>query len=276
MIPSPIIYLTSIILMLNDPLHIYTMKRSNTTSMTSFTLPDLHKQAAAIFDFTSDGDSIRVTVPINSTWNYWEHWLNPHSFICDEVTSVSGRGFVEIYYFDDPSSSRGLHLRSGESMSFGPRSSSTWRRAYSTRDQEDFVANLKGDRSFHRNVCSAIIDRDRMAFLSSTPILLRQMLAFLGLFQFSRPFRECILDLMLAIQLRAIFYANGFWIHHPTIPFFWWWEWRQIWGEPRVPEWAYEFRWKMLKVITYTVQGICYWVGRLFLGMKGSYPEYTP
>ncbi|EFE34614.1 uncharacterized protein ARB_06377 [Trichophyton benhamiae CBS 112371] len=250
------------------------MKRSNTTSITSFTLPDQQGQVAAIFDFSEDGDSILITTPKKSSWEYWKHWLNPHSSICDEITCLAGVAVIKVYYPDDPLSSRGGELRSGESISFGPGASSTWFRD-SHYNQEDLIVSLKGDKSFHRNICSAIIDRDRMAFLSSTPFLLRQLLSLLGLFQFSRPFREWILDLMLAIQLRAIFYSNGFWIYHPTIPFFWWWEWRQIWGEPRVPEWAYRFKWQMQMVITYTVQGICYWVGRIFLGMKGSYSEYT-
>lgn len=239
------------------------MQRSNTTSQTNFCLPNSDGEPAAIFDFENEG-SFRVTVPSNSKWKYWYHWESQDASLCSAVNVLEGKIVISIAY----SLRSGLVFGGkGTKRSFEPSTRRGWRNSNYTkrsRDPVDLVVNLVGDEAFHRNVCSAILDRERMASLASTPILLRLFLSLLAIFAPSA--REWILDMMLAIQLRMMFYDHGFWVIH--------------WMFPALvrPQWQSACRlvWRMQKGATYTVQGLCYWVGRLFLGMKGRYPEYTP
>ncbi|KAK2733486.1 hypothetical protein FQN57_002095 [Myotisia sp. PD_48] len=249
------------------------MQRSKTSSKNSLCLPGSNGQPAAIFDFAGDAYSFRITVPSGSNWQYWYHWQSPNSSLCDKVRCIDGSIVIIV---DSPPQLRGFTQFGGRGreISFDPHTMSSWFLDSTRRRGDDLVVDLTGDESFHRNVCSAIIDRDSIAFLTSTPVLLRYLLSLLALYAPS--IREWILDVLLAIQLRMIFYAYGFWILHWTIPFLWWWHMRQIWGRPRPPPWAYKLDWQFRKYITYSVQAMCFWVGKLLLGMKDRYPEYTP
>ncbi|KAK2882605.1 hypothetical protein FQN49_000177 [Arthroderma sp. PD_2] len=252
------------------------MQRSKTASETTFRLPGPDGQPVVIFVFARRGEPFCVAIPENSDWRYWDHWESPNSSICTSVKVLDGVVVASICDIPDRRSSTNVGGK-GTKISFPPDTISTWcSRRLPRLKPEDLIVTLVGDEDFHRNICSAITDRDRMASLASTPFPLRYLLSFLNIFSFFRPLRKWILDIMLAIQLRMIFYTYGFWVRYPTIPFFWWWRCRQIWGEPRVPEWAFRLDWQMETRLAYIVQSSCYWIGKLLLGMKGSYPEYAP
>lgn len=64
--------------------------------MTSFIFPDSNRRASYCLDFASGRDSVRVTIPNNSAWKYWEDLLNPHSPSAMSLRALAGTAFVEV------------------------------------------------------------------------------------------------------------------------------------------------------------------------------------
>lgn len=92
--------------------------------------------------------------------------------------------------------------------------------------------------------------------------------------RFSPRLREALLSTVLRIQLQTILYAHDFREYHGYIPLTWPWI-AQIAGGVRPPQWAQNLQTQTFYWIAGVVMATCYWLGRLVLGMKGRYPEYT-
>lgn len=122
-----------------------------------------------------------------------------------------------------------------------------------------------------RNICSAILDRDVFPNLTSTPFWLKGLFALLA---FVPSWKACMLNVMLWTQLQTIFYAHDFHLYHGHIPLGSLWM-HQIWPS-RPPRWAERSQLRTLYIISRVVMTSIYWIGRLFLGMRGEYVEYTP
>lgn len=79
---------------------------------------------------------------------------------------------------------------------------------------------------------------------------------------------------MLRIQLLNIFAYHGVHIYHGHIPVTWPWTAQPFGGQP--PDWASRAQVQSMYLILRVVMSVSYWVGIIFLGMRGEYDEYTP
>ena len=70
-------------------------------------------------------------------------------------------------------------------------------------------------------------------------------------------------------------YADGFYEYHGRIDLTWIY-WYQLFAGGRAPEYIYNLQKRIMVLISRVVMASCYWFGRLILGMKGRYPQYTP
>lgn len=150
-----------------------------------------------------------------------------------------------------------------------------WRSSEKNEGQ-DFVAELVTENGaygeiLYRNICSAILDADRFPNLTSTPLWLRALFAALTWFP---QLRSWLVAKMLSVQLEAIYHEHDYRLIHGWVPFTWPWR-MQPWA-PRAPAWVEMLQWRSVFVLSRIVMTSCYWVGRLFFGMKGEYDEYTP
>lgn len=71
-----------------------------------------------------------------------------------------------------------------------------------------------------------------------------------------------------------ILYAYGVYQYHGRVYFTWLWT-ERIAGGRRPPRCALDLQLRIQDLIARVVMAFCYWFGRLLLGMKGKYPEYT-
>lgn len=85
--------------------------------------------------------------------------------------------------------------------------------------------------------------------------------------------REALLSWLLFIQVQAILYAHDFRESHGRINCIWPWTRQPVGGRP--PEWARYLQRQSEYLIAKVVMASCFWFGRIGLGMKGHYPEYT-
>jgi hypothetical protein len=81
---------------------------------------------------------------------------------------------------------------------------------------------------------------------------------------------------LLWVQLRVMYFARDFCVYHGSVnaPFFWFIT--HPYSLERPPNWIFDIEYWSIGVISRAVQRACYWLGRLLLGMKAEYPEYTP
>lgn len=122
-----------------------------------------------------------------------------------------------------------------------------------------------------RNVCGAILDRDRFQGLASTPYWLK---ALFGLLALLLPrLRERLLSGMLWVQIQAMFYAHDFHVFHGYVLVIRPWTAQPFGGH--APPWAYKAQLWSMQMVSWVVMVACYWGGRLFCGMSGEYDVYT-
>ena len=249
------------------------MKRTNTTNLTSFTLPLPH---AANFNFTTapnSSNTIRIAIPPSSSWRMPEHRHPSYArssttssgsatIPCRRVTVV--KGCLHITCNSKGSVSGGI----GWDVELTPEDRVAWGR--SPLDNELLIVDLLADEILWRNICSATIDRDIFPNLASTPYWFKAFFTILA--PISR-YRVILLDLILYIQIQMIFYAHDFYVYHGTIQL------HSLWLLPwifrQAPPWVDRFELQVSYIITRVVMATAYWVGKLFLGMKGEYSEYT-
>jgi hypothetical protein len=220
-----------------------------------------------------DSTHTRITIPANSGWGFPMHWHPEGTKGCERITNLSGRIWIA---FGNPKTtgsgsiimSPGLSevFKPGYHYSFGP-----------DRDDTKLVVLLEMEPSqilLFRNSCGATLDAYQYPRLSSTPYWLRLLYRTLG---FSPRAQRYFVRKMLWIQIQMMQRAHAFCSDHGEInvPDIWWYTHPWRWGE-REPQWTFDLMWWTCAVISTVVHTTCYWVGRLLLGMKAEYPEYTP
>jgi hypothetical protein len=129
------------------------------------------------------------------------------------------------------------------------------------------------DENLYRNTSSAILDATRFPFLSSTPFWVQPLYSLLA---FSPAAQRLMIARLLWIQLQMMYFAHDFRVHHGSVhaPYLWYLTHPYSFGRP--PNWVFDIEWWSIGVISTATQRTCYWLGRLFLGIKAEYLEYTP
>ncbi|KAM0425422.1 hypothetical protein ACHAPT_009479 [Fusarium lateritium] len=249
------------------------MSRTDTTSLTTFALP-LPDDAVFTFPPKSLDGPIRIVIQPQGRWRMRLHWHpsefgNPDALpSCERVSCVSG--YLRVFTTKGVSGGGDTLGRAGMTVFFEPGQQVAWGPA-----REDSQLQLKvdfvGNHVLWRNICSAVLDRNLFPELSSTPYWLRAIFAILRL---APVWRDKLLEWMLWIQLHVIFASNDFHIYYGRIPFTWLYTLKPFGDDP--PLWAKQWTLRSKLVISWVVMKTAYWAGRIFLGMKGEYTEYTP
>jgi hypothetical protein len=81
---------------------------------------------------------------------------------------------------------------------------------------------------------------------------------------------------LLWIQLQMMYFAHDFRVHHGSVNAPYLWHLANPYSFERPPTWVFDVEWWGIGVISTATQRACYWMGRLFLGMKAGYLVYTP
>ena len=81
---------------------------------------------------------------------------------------------------------------------------------------------------------------------------------------------------LLWIQLQMMYFAHDFRMYHGSVGALYLWHLAHPFSVERPPNWVFNIEWWSVGVISIATHSVCYWLGRLFLGMKAEYLEYTP
>jgi len=71
-------------------------------------------------------------------------------------------------------------------------------------------------------------------------------------------------------------FAHDYQVYHGRINALYLWHLNHPFNFEREPNWVFSVQFWSVRVISAATQMTCYWLGRLFLGMKAEYAEYTP
>jgi len=129
------------------------------------------------------------------------------------------------------------------------------------------------DELLYHNTSSAILDAALFPYLSSTPLWVRLLYWSLAWWPAAR---RLMTAKLLWIQLQMMYFAHDFREYHGSIGPVYLWTLTHPFMEERPPKWVFKIEWWSISMISQATHGACYWLGRLFLGMKAEYPEYTP
>ena len=244
------------------------MSRSDTRDITTFNLPF---PDAATFPFLPPSinplaSNIRITVPESSRWYMPLHW-HPYEgrvATCKKITCQSG--FFRVHLAQGLASWNELGS-TGKTVNLAPSQRVAFYRDASGPN-DPLTVILEADHVLWRNICSAILDRDIFPELDTTPFWIKAMFTLL-------PFgRDALLSMMLQIQLLTIFAHHGVHLYHGYISVTWPWTAQPFGGRP--PDWAKRLQLQSLYLIARVVMAASYRIGRVLLGMRGQYDEYTP
>ena len=241
-------------------------QRPDRTSQKSFELFD----DSAIFEFHNH-THIQITISADSHWCFPLHWHTQNPNNCVKVTNVKGR--LQVFYSTRRLPSGISMLPPGSSFNFKPEHHYGFS---SNMDNHELVVLLEAEESqinLHRNICSVVTDAQLYPSLASTPCWIRILYQALS---YSPQTQRHFIAKLLWIEIQMMRYTHDFYVVHGWInaPYLWWLA--HPWEECREPQWTYDITWWSCAAISRVVQGICYWVGNLLLGMKGEYREYTP
>lgn len=143
------------------------------------------------------------------------------------------------------------------------------RRDTEGKNDLELVYQTAADQILHRNICSAVLDREAFPGLSSTPLWFK----FVYWLVSDVDRRRWILDLVLRLQLQVMFWSHDYHCYHGYVPFTWPW---LLVGDWCPPVWAEVWQDRSMYAISNVVMLTLYSLGILAFGMKGEYPEYTP
>ncbi|GIZ45074.1 hypothetical protein CKM354_000825800 [Cercospora kikuchii] len=243
------------------------MHRTNTTQLTVFQRPAPN---AATFTFSSP-DTIRISIPFGSKFDIRTHW-HYTDLDTSKLTWVSGGPVIVSFGPRDKNRSASHSGARGFSHSCQLDEATSWGVLYNRNSanlEELLVVDIEANTKLHRNICSAILDRDKFPRLASTPFWIKGLFVLLSA---SSRLQEWLLEAMLRVQLQTIYYAHDYHIFHGRIPFDMFFVWPLTPEVPRATQLAFRSRFWVSKI----VMSSCYWVGRILLGMRGEYEEYTP
>jgi hypothetical protein len=202
-------------------------------------------------------------------WHPSENHAIAAAAACERVSCLSGT--LRVYVAQGVSGSYDKVGSTGMSVKFAPGQRVAWNRPPRPYAQLPLTVDLVADHALWRNICSAVLDRDVFPQLSSTPSWLKALFTILNVVP---AWRSELLSLMLWIQLQTIFHAHDFRVYHGYVMVTWPWIARPFGSRP--PVWAKRLQLQSLYFIARAVMTTAYWVGTLFLGIKGEYVEYTP
>lgn len=283
------------------------MQRSDTTQQLRFELP---YPEAAVFDF-SNPDGIRIDLPADTHWQVHRHWhyktIDTRSITCIDgfVSAFVGKrdGIDGIYRskhaFESPGST--IFMETDDSLSW-------MKGTIDLNERVPLTVIIVANPTLHRNICSAILDKNLYPRLRSTPLW------FKALWKLSSGSRQqCLLDFILRLQLKMIYYEHDYHFSYGFIPFTW--PYGFPWGD-NIPDRPKRMEHRSMLLISHVYEPICksnqetwvvkfkggglqsrlsplvpsrcgmawkvqltsfldYWIGRLLFGMKGRYREYT-
>ena len=129
------------------------------------------------------------------------------------------------------------------------------------------------DIKLFRNICSAILDADRFPRFASTPYWLKKIYQTLGIEPAAQGW---LISALLFAQIQAMNHVYGYHESHGRIEFVELWHHTHPLNRDMAPDYIYRLQWWSTTIFSDVVESTCYWAGRMFLGMKGSYEEYTP
>jgi hypothetical protein len=238
--------------------------RTNTTHQAIF---HLHNPSV-IFELVAE-NCLKITIPTDSSYRFPYHWhLQNHG--CHRITILQG---ILQLYTATPYSGTGIslipagntrNLRDGDHHTWGPAQCSS---------SVDLVVLVEVDNpDLYRNIFSATLDASLFPHLASTPFWVQILYRMLS----SSPnSQDWLISTLLWVQLQMMYCAHDFWELHGKIDAPGWWL-RLHPVTNRAPNWTHTIKWWSYTPISKAVHIACYWMGRLFLGMKGEYAEYTP
>ncbi|KAF2791450.1 hypothetical protein K505DRAFT_389112 [Melanomma pulvis-pyrius CBS 109.77] len=238
--------------------------RTNTTHQAIFHLHD----PSVIVELIQE-NHLKITIPTNSNYRFPYHWhLQKHG--CHRITCLQGK--LQLYTAT-PYAGTGIslisagntrNLRDGDQHAWGPAQYNS---------SADLVVLVEVDNAdLYRNILSATLDASLFPRLASTPFWIRMLYSMLS---WSPSSQDWLISALLWVQLQMMHCTHDFWGLHGSIDAPGWW----LSLHPvttRAPDWTHKIKWWSYTPISKVVQNGCYWVGRLFLGMKGEYAEYTP
>jgi hypothetical protein len=238
-------------------------QRTDTRGQTVFR----HSEEGVTLDFVEE-KKINFTLAAGSGWLSPDHWHLQHDGCC-RINCLEGRMLVS---FSRPYGGSG-------SFSGGPGAYKivtlgdlhAWTSRYP--DQELVVLLESEDEILWRNTRSAILDADRFPFLSSTPYWVYLLYSLLAFWPAAR---RLMIARFLWIQLQMMYFARDFRVHHGSIHAPYLWHLTHPYSLKRPPNWVFDLEWWSIGVWSTVTHRACYWLGRLFLGMKSEYLEYTP
>ena len=238
-------------------------QRTDTRHQTVFRQPN----QGVILEFVEQ-NKIKFTLAAGSRWRSPHHWHELHDG-CRRISCLQGRMLVttETPHGGSGSSDGGP----GTYEVIRPGDLHIW--SSQNPDHELIVLLETEDDILYRNMSSAILDAIRFPFLSSTPFWVQLLYSLLA---FSPAAQRLMLARLLWIQLQMMYFAHDFWMHHGSINAPYLWHLTHPYSFERPPNWVFDIEWWSIGVISTATQRACYWMGRLFLGMKAEYLEYTP
>jgi hypothetical protein len=146
---------------------------------------------------------------------------------------------------------------------------------WSSREPEqELIALLETeDEILYRDTSSAVFDAALFPSLPSTPFWVRLLYFLLA---FSPATQRQMINKLLWIQVQMMYFAHDFRMYHGSFGFLYLWLLTHPFRSERPPNWVYTIEWWSVSLRSTAMHSICYWFGRLFLGMKAEYLEYTP
>jgi hypothetical protein len=151
------------------------------------------------------------------------------------------------------------------------------------RPDSNYWAQHWGDRHevFYRNHISMERDAGLYPSLPDTPILIR-LLFNLPRFLFPAVLRDMLIAWLLSVQLLVLYSARV--DHHPDLgspPIMFLYalfHFPKYWAPfaPQMPQWVSRWQWNTIMVVSHFKVAFWSGFGKRLLGMKATYPEYTP
>ncbi len=217
-----------------------------------------------IFDFSRrDRHTFEVTIPASSRWGPIP------TFHLREASCI------KVFTYSGMCSVFSQSILRGSGTTVGPpgmlfaqpvREYLVWANHGQTTPASVLVT---ADVQLYRTLCSVAQDAERYFHLCSTPAWIRALYEVLGWVPYYGDLaQKGLVRAVLYVQVRAVFYKNDCWPYQGKIWIDWYW-----WTTPR---WVLYFQaWTTVLISRGTLAAL-YWVGRLVLGIRESYEEYTP
>lgn len=245
-------------------------QRPDRSWQTSFELPD-----PPVYFEILDTTHIKITIPANSGWKAPLHWHSDGPTASNRIIPLKNK--LSLIFSKTPGYGGIKIFDPGFWVEFTPSDHHLFCPCPGDEDKE-CVAILEAAASqsaLTRNVCGATLDANLYPTLASTPYWIRLLYSMLG----SHPRAQSyMVAKLLWVQIQMIRSTHDFYVEEYgciDVPSLWWKTHPYHW-DGREPRWTNQIRWWSFGPINMVVQGLCYWIGRLVLGMRAEYEQYMP